>query len=276
MTILLLLTRDEVRTKLATQMDRGRTELLNAPIGNREQLNERERSVTRWVEYTAELLRQLFNDNEPADYFSEPIGHVWIGGGSDSESVRDLLDDVQVFLNRLQSIIDRVELYKEDPSVAVGPIPPASGSGVAPRGTAVFIVHGHAGRQHEVALCVTKLGLDAVILQERLHRGSSTLIEKLEREAEPCGFAIVIYTGDDEGREVGATELTLRARENVVLELGYFIGKLGRDNVTILHDEAVKVPSDFQGVGYYPLDAGGGWKANVEGELRLAKLLPPT
>ncbi len=118
------------------------------------------------------------------------------------------------------------------------------------------------------------MGLEAVILQERLHGGAATLIEKLEREAGPCGYALVIYTGDDEGRMFGSgDDLVRRARENVVLELGYFVGVLGRDNVTILRDPDVTVPSDFHGVGYYDLDEAGAWKTQVEGELRRARLL---
>ena len=188
---------------------------------------------------------------------------------------QELQRDIETYINRLQSLLDRVELYEESPAVTT---PPTSTTPSDPRrtakGTAVFIVHGRAGREVEVARTVEQLGLEAIILQERLHGGSSTLIEKLEREARPCGYTLVVYTGDDEGRIFGSSDAYMRrARENVVLELGYFIALLGRDCVTILHDPAVTVPSDFHGVGYYTLDSGGAWKDRVAGELRRAGLL---
>jgi predicted nucleotide-binding protein len=140
--------------------------------------------------------------------------------------------------------------------------------------TDVFIVHGHGNREHEVALVVKDLGLAHVILKDEIHRGATTLIEKLEREASRCGFAIVIITGDDLGKKAGTEdELKPRARQNVVLELGYFVALLGRDKVTILHDPTVEVPSDFAGVGYYPLDIEGAWKARVTAELRQAGMI---
>ena len=195
---------------------------------------------------------------------------------SPQQKIQELHQDIEILIERLTSILERVELYEEAaPSVAsrTEPAGPASEEAKAGPGKDVFIVHGHAGKEDAVARHVEKLSLKAVILKEQLHGGASTLIEKLEREAASCGYAIVVYTGDDVGRAVTSDSLSLRARENVVLELGYFIGRLGRDRVTILHDEAVAVPSDFHGVGYYPLDNEGAWKAKVEGELKRARLL---
>jgi predicted nucleotide-binding protein len=178
------------------------------------------------------------------------------------------------YINRLRSILERIEIYEEAPSVTPSPPQAAAVDPTMADRTDVFIVHGHAAREHEVGLVVAELGLKPVILKNELHRGSTTLIEKLERESKRCGFAIVVITADDEGRKAGtADELKPRARQNVVLELGYFAALLGRENVTILHDPAVEVPSDFSGVGYYPLDEGGAWKGRIEGELRLAGLI---
>jgi predicted nucleotide-binding protein len=139
-------------------------------------------------------------------------------------------------------------------------------------GDAVFIVHGRAGREYEVAHVVHGLDIATVILAEEINQGSPTLIEKLEREAENCGYAVVLFTPDDMGRLVSEQTEKPRARQNVVFELGYFVAKYGRGCVLLLHDPTVEVPSDFGGIVYQALDNGGAWKRRLERELRAAML----
>ena len=79
-------------------------------------------------------------------------------------------------------------------------------------------------------------------------------------------------TGDDEGGEHGTQQLRPRARQNVVLELGYFIGKLGRDRVVVLHEDEVEIPGDVHGVVYIPLDSAGRWRYDLMRELKVAGL----
>jgi predicted nucleotide-binding protein len=74
-------------------------------------------------------------------------------------------------------------------------------------------------------------------------------------------------TGDDEGRKSGDEEWRPRARQNVVLELGFFIGALGRGRVALLYEEEVELPSDIAGVLYLPLDDAGAWKAKLAREM---------
>ncbi|MEV7136247.1 TIR domain-containing protein [Arthrobacter sp. NPDC093128] len=78
-------------------------------------------------------------------------------------------------------------------------------------------------------------------------------------------------TEDDLGRlnEDGEHDRP-RARQNVVLELGYAMGTLGRRRVAILHEDGLDLPSDISGVAYYPLDAAGAWKSRILGELKAA------
>ncbi len=97
----------------------------------------------------------------------------------------------------------------------------------------VFVVHGHDEAPREmVARFLEKLGLVAVILHEQASRGR-TVIEKVEEHGD-VAFAVVLLTPDDEGRSRGGGELMPRARQNVVLELGYFLARLGRDRVCAL------------------------------------------
>lgn len=133
----------------------------------------------------------------------------------------------------------------------------------------VFIVHGHdQGIREAVARVIERQGLEAVILAERANRGG-TVIEKFEG-ASDVGFVIVLLTADDLGRAMSEPELKPRARQNVILELGYFIGKLGRDRVMALVSEDLEQPSDLRGLVGTAIDRGGAWKARVLQELQAA------
>jgi predicted nucleotide-binding protein len=133
----------------------------------------------------------------------------------------------------------------------------------------VFLVHGHDEAVREsVARFLEKLDLHPIILHEQPNRGR-TLIEKFEAHAD-VEFAIVLLTPDDVGGLASGGELKTRARQNVILELGYFIGRLGRSRVCALYVEGVEIPSDIHGVVYVPYDTAGGWRLKLAGEIRAA------
>lgn len=134
-----------------------------------------------------------------------------------------------------------------------------------PPSNRVFVVHGHdEGARELVARFIERLGLDAVILHERANRGM-TIIEKIEANSD-VGFAVVLLTADDVGGQRDGT-MNPRARQNVLLELGYFLGKLGRGRVCALKRNEVEIPSDFAGVVWEQLDDGGGWRQRLVQEL---------
>lgn len=132
----------------------------------------------------------------------------------------------------------------------------------------VFIVHGHdEGARESVARLIERLGLKAVILHEQANQGR-TIIEKVEAHGD-VGFAVVLLTPDDEGASKGG-KTEPRARQNVLLELGYFIGRLGRSKVCTLKKGELEIPSDFAGAVWETMDAAGGWKIALGRELREA------
>lgn len=137
---------------------------------------------------------------------------------------------------------------------------------VRPRSDNIFIVHGHDGEAREtVARFIERLGFKPIILHEQANRGR-TIIEKVEANSD-VGFAIVLLTPDDEGRVTGSSDFEPRARQNVLLELGYFIGRLGRENVCALKRGQVEIPSDFAGVVWEAMGPDGGWKQALGREL---------
>ena len=130
----------------------------------------------------------------------------------------------------------------------------------------VFVVHGRdEGAKDTVARFLERLGLQPIVLPERPSHGR-TIIEKLEAHSN-VGFAVVLLTPDDiGGPKDKPDEMKPRARQNVLLELGYFLGRIGRENVCALHKE-VEIPSDYMGVGYIPFDSAGGWRPKLIKEI---------
>jgi len=127
----------------------------------------------------------------------------------------------------------------------------------------IFIVHGHddVARMETVGF-VQAIGLDPVVLEPLAGKGQ-TIIEKFEGSSN-VAYALVLLTPDDVGgTAVDPPELKLRARQNVIFELGFFIGRLGRERVTVLRKGEVEIPSNYKGVQYLPLDDGGAWWMQV-------------
>lgn len=121
-------------------------------------------------------------------------------------------------------------------------------------GRKVFVVYGHdeiARTQLEAML--RRWDLDPIILDQQASCGQ-TIIEKLEVYGADVGYAIVLATPDDEGKAVNEESYKFRVRQNVVLELGMFLAKLGRNKVAILlkEDKNFEKPSDIQGLIYIP------------------------
>lgn len=137
----------------------------------------------------------------------------------------------------------------------------------------VFLVHGHNQAIREMtARLLEKLGLHVIILNEQTSR-SDTIVEKLERYSD-VHFAVVLMTADDVGgqKQQNGNALRDRARQNVVLELGYFMGKIGRKRVCVLYEQGVELPSDYYGVVYIEIDNGGAWRYALAKELKSAEL----
>jgi predicted nucleotide-binding protein len=144
---------------------------------------------------------------------------------------------------------------------------PSLGPGV------IFLVHGSDTEARErVARFLEKTGHPKVtILDEQTNRGR-TLIEKFEEHAGQASYAVVLLTADDVGGPKGAESQRARARQNVVFELGFFVGRIGRERVTVMVRPEVERPSDIDGLAYVLLDDTGGWREKLVRELRAAGL----
>jgi predicted nucleotide-binding protein len=204
-----------------------------------------------------------FLDSSPKDDYLNAIGLTYPFGPSLAEDVAQegLLRDLETKIGRLQQILATLDVFAGEESASPNESQDSE---------TVFIVHGrNAEARMAVELLVRKAtGTQPIVLGEQSNKGA-TLIEKLEEHLGGSSFAVILMTGDDEGRlREPETRLEPRARQNVVLELGFAMGALGRRRVAILHEEGLELPSDIQGVAYWPLDVAGGWKARLLGELQ--------
>lgn len=133
----------------------------------------------------------------------------------------------------------------------------------------VFIVHGHDELAIvQVSEVLRKLRLEPIVLKDEASK-SNTIIEKIERLSSDVGFGIVLYTACDIGGK-DLNSLQPRARQNVVLEHGYLMAKLGRENTLALKKDNVETPSDIQGLVYTPMDEHKAWQYKLVDELKLA------
>ena len=137
-------------------------------------------------------------------------------------------------------------IFKNEPQVAA----PVGKAVTADGRTKIFIVHGHDDQAREqLELILRRLELEPFILQNN-YGGGNTIIEALEQQIyEEAAFGIVLMTPDDYGYPKSkAEELKLRARQNVILEMGMVLASLGRDRMAILKKGVLEHPSDVDGV----------------------------
>ncbi len=124
------------------------------------------------------------------------------------------------------------------------------------RSTSVFVVHGHDDRpKTDLEMLLSEIGLNPIVLHRQPDEGN-TLIEKLEKHS-GVGYAFILLTPDeiaylhaDESKPENERAKYHRARPNVIFEFGFFVGLLGRANVSCLYTGDVEIPSDLAGLVY--------------------------
>ena len=190
-----------------------------------------------------------------------------LSGGRQNAPLRSNIEFLKSWAQRAS---EKLSIMSAEPQVPTAA--PTSEAGDLERSNDIFIVHGHDGEAREaVARFISAIGLNPIVLSEKANQGK-TVIEKFEAHSGAAGFAVVLVTPDDEGRKVGTDDLRRRARQNVILELGYFMGALGRDKVCAMATTRdVELPSDLSGIITEPFDgAGPSWKMSLVRELRAA------
>ena len=260
--------RTQFLEKLNSRVEAGEV-IYEKPITTVEGLEENEIEFRKWSDYNSELLKQSFtNPNNEYRQIYDGAGS-WIGafGARDpNEQLKNLKERIKRKLEELEKLRDKLDLI---PTKYDGIQIPVKENNNVPLSNDIFIVHGQDEKiKEEVARTISKLGLNPIILHEQPNAGK-TIIEKFEKFSN-VRFAVILMTADDEGKSTKEIDLKKRARQNVILELGYFIGKLGRDKICPLYSEGVELPSDLYGIVYVPIDVSGNWKFSLVREMKSA------
>ena len=206
------------------------------------------------LSYCCNLIADWYENNLSKicsnQYVSHPESHR-----KNAKEILEIASDIQSDYEEYKKLFSSPLISQSNPSIC---------------GDKIFVVHGHdTGLKNEVARFLEKLKLTPIILHEQASEGE-TIIEKIERYSN-VGFGIVLYTPCDKGGlATDGAELKKRARQNVVFEHGYLIGKLGRKKVCALVKNDVEKPNDISGVVYVSYDESGAWKIEIAKELKSA------
>lgn len=223
-----------------------------------------------WHDYNLEYLKQSF-DTPTNEYWSDysSAGYTYMGDVITNNPNNPLLlkkDMIKHRIDNLKRLNNKAELFKSsEPESEV--INEKMNNQMLSKNE-VFIVHGHDdSAKTQTARFVEKLGFKPIILHEQASSGK-TIIEKIE-EYSNVGFGIVLYTPCDVGSVKNSKDnLQNRARQNVVFEHGYLIGKIGRNNVCALVKGEIEKPNDISGVVFVKMDDDEAWNLKLAKELR--------
>lgn len=237
--------------RLADLLREG-TSLRRRLAPNRPALDAIETNRARWREQVAHALAHVDDGGHHLETFQKSLdGALPDAFGLRQKAVSAQLD---TDLELLRTIVDRCTSSRSNKDAADG---------------GVFLVHGRAELdKFKVQQFLTQVLSHPPIVIDQLAGGSLPLIEKFERFAGMSSIAVVLVTGDDEGRLIDPNDRSLRrrARQNVIFELGYFRARLGASRVIVLKADDVEFPSDLGGVCYVSLSAD--WRIGLIGELK--------
>lgn len=242
-------------------------------VGELQRNDRRSAQFKKWIRDTQVALEHIFG--KESRHITD-FNQIRYSLGAFSSSTPDhkfhqrYVEGLENARHVLVSMIEEIQEYWEEGSEVDARSQEMDS--VAPRSplesNRVFIIHGHdAGTKETVARFIAQLGLEPVILHEQANQGR-TIIEKFEDHSD-VGYAIALITPDDTGSSIKEPEnVRQRARQNVIFEFGYFLGKLGRKNVVGLVRGDIEAPSDYSGVLYIPIDDSGAWRFLLIKELK--------
>ncbi|MDM0749084.1 nucleotide-binding protein [Clostridium perfringens] len=246
-------------------------ELLNKIKGSIGELKKKKNwspEFKSWLTQSELILKKVF-DKEPeyVEKFKDINYSLLVFSTSTPEWQEQQVyeDGLDEAYSLIESYIENIEMFEEDSDDNI-----SKEEEININSNEVFIVHGRDNESKlEVARYLEKLTLKPIILHEQAS-GGKTIIEKIE-EYTNVRYAVVLYTPCDVGGLKGSRseELRERARQNVVFEHGYLMGKIGRKNVAALVKGNIETPNDISGVVYISMQEKG-WKLDLAKELKEA------
>jgi len=258
----------EAETQLDEQIAVGK-ELMSSPPTwpTLADVDALERQARQWTESNRTWLDKTLGGEAAAEYRAASTHRY--GYSATRDPVRKLIplrNAVESEISKLKSIRGRLDMWEPEPDIEY-----SSHTGRASSDAPIFIVHGrNTLRAESVAHTVsTVTGRRTIILRDQPHMGR-TLMEKFEQHAAAVSYAIIVLTADDKGSLADEIETRPRGRQNVIFEMGYFYGLIGREHVSVLIQPGIEKPSDMDGIVYITYDDNGAWKTELFRELQNA------
>ena len=250
----------EKAEKLLNEKITEGSQILEGPISNIKQWKNAEKKYNHWNSENYESLKKIFKKNTIAkDYSSSKwtIGRILISDLKLDEKIAKLYNDLEEKLNKLNSI-----------KMSLGVLESKIEETTESAKNKVFFVHGSdCDTKIEVLNFIKNIGLEPIILKE-LAAAGKTLIDEVKNQSD-VKYAIVLLTPDNVGG-VYSEDLQFRPTQNVILEVGFFVGKFGRKNVSTLHHEDIELPADYHGYEYIKMAETDDWKKALAKELQNA------
>ena len=135
----------------------------------------------------------------------------------------------------------------------------------------IFIVYGHNKNMRiNVTKYIRRLGIRPIDLMESSPSGIRTIFDSLNYCANTIECAIILLSADDTVVDDSHEFTSYRARQNVIFEMGFFAGVLGRDRVIVMYEpkEKFEFPSDIAGVYYTQYKDDNRWKQELRSHLK--------
>lgn len=263
----LIISKTDLNQKLQERILIG-DELFDRVVNTNEDFLKLQSDYSNWNDYNSEYLKQSFNF--PANEYKIDYDNTgkYIGLYDLTSSFSQYLNNLKLRIsgkyNNLQKLVTKSELLKS----SIVEIKKVENTRNELNRNEVFIVHGHDEEaQSKTARFIEKLGFKPIILNEQTS-SSKTIIEKIEAYSN-VGFGVILYTPCDIGaKKEKSPNLKSRARQNVVFEHGFLIGKIGRENVCALIKDDVETPNDISGVVYTKMDNENAWQFKLAKELK--------
>ena len=251
----------DFKQKLKQRLSVGE-EIVNRTVSTDSDLHLLHQDSNAWSDYNLEFLKQAFNNpyNEYRNSYKSSQtywGGVYFPSEEEPKKSRTIIRNQ---ITNLQNLLNKSDLIKSSVKSDTKEEVKENNK------NEIFIVHGHDDlAKTETARFIEQLGFKPIILHEQANSGK-TIIEKIEHYSN-VGFGIVLYTPCDLGGKINDV-LKSRARQNVVFEHGYLIGKIGRNNVCALVKGDVETPNNISGVVYINMDISHAWHIQIAKELK--------
>lgn len=248
-------------------MNKTKIELLESIEKDAQNLTYKDGNLGRVKKRAEMLVKKIFGNN--SDYI-DTLKKIRFSPAM-SWSGMDKSFYQESFVSGKKELINIINVMQEDLTLSNEIIEVSNEKTEGIINDKIFVVHGHNEEMKQAsARFIEKISLNPIILHEQPNRGK-TIIEKFT-DYSNVSFALILLSADDVAfpKTDKVENAKFRARQNVILELGFFLGKLGREKVLVLFEqgENFEIPSDYQGVLFVPYDQEGNWKLAFAKELK--------